>query len=324
MKKLISSLFFISFFVLAIPAFAADLDVTCVTAICSVSSKDPIFTSDINWIPEYTAQKTVEIVNQDTKTKEIFMRITRTGSQGSLDEYMYITIGRQGQPTALWEGNLKDLLAQHTISLGNLGANNTLMLDVTARMDTQTPNSVQGTSSTFDFGFGFEDEGDSNNGNTGNTGNNSNNNSGNNSNTNSNQSSGGGNTNISSTDQSSNTGTVAGIVSRGLVGSILGLFTDEVEATGTESADVVQQKTKSVKKDIFGATDAECRVNYSWVLFIILQIITAVVLFKKKLKNAQKIRIMLYTLTFLASVVAIYFSSCQLWMVLIAFGIFSL
>ena len=138
-----------------LPAFAYDLTVDCDDIHCALSSHDPLFSGSEQWSPEKSVEKSILIKNTGTEAREVFLKTIPDDTDGTLDPYMAIMLTSNGN--TIWEGTLEDLLLQEIIVIAIIPTGTEYEISFFAAMDTATPNTMQGQSSAFDFGFGYED-----------------------------------------------------------------------------------------------------------------------------------------------------------------------
>jgi hypothetical protein len=318
MKKLFFLfLFFISFFLVQGKVLAYELEVNCGATFCSLSAYSPIFSPDLKWTPGKTESREILIKNTDSLSKEIYIKARdHNTSTKELDSYMNITL--IDGSARVWQGTLSDFIDAEKIKVKDIAGGEEDTLRIEAQLISSIPNDMQGKSSVFNFGFGFE--GESGGSEDINDDEGSDSNSSNDSNSSGTSSSGSG-----SSEGVNSTSAEAGIQNPNLLTTafnrVFGIFSgleDEVEA-----AAVAGEKTNvENKKDVLGAGVSECRENYLWVLFLITQALFALLLFLKRFKNRLKLFLAGHSVLFGITIVAIYILSCLLWPILISIVIF--
>lgn len=155
MKALLLILFSCLFFCTSgTRVFAYDMEVQCHETKCAVSTHAPLFPPGINWIPEMQLEKSIILKNTVGSQKDIYFRIIPKSQIGQLDEYMLLSF-RGENDSVLWNGTLAELMTSQTVPLITLPVKETYPVMITASMQPDTPNTLQGSSTSFDFGFGF-------------------------------------------------------------------------------------------------------------------------------------------------------------------------
>lgn len=293
MQYIISVVFFLFiFFSFPLSSYAYDLEVQCDDTMCSLSSSDPIFPASTQWTPDKIVEKSIIIKSVGESTKDIFIKVKTEAPTGTLGNHMLITLKKIGSISSLWSGTLNHLLDVQTVFIKNFTKNEEFELIISAKMDTVTPNELQGGASVFDFGFGFDGDFSKKN-----NENNSNNN--------------------SSGTTSSSQNTVRNI----LDGVITAVFNGNSEVSAEKGGgDVggVKSSQKKPSSQVMGTSDS-CN-NYFWVIALFTQALFAVLYFLKKLN--LKISIEVNAVGFVASSIFIYLMSCFLWPILISAVIF--
>ncbi len=287
MKKKFSILFsLICFLSISSAVHAYDMEVQCTSAKCAVSSHAPLFPPGVNWIPEKTVEKRIIIKNTEGSEKEVYLKIIPGDQSGSLDSYMNLTLAEENGPI-LWTGTLAELFALETLALKKVAVHHSFPLTMKASMDTQTPNTMQGASSTFDFGFGFTEQ------QTENT------TSSNGSNSSGNHSANPNNTQDAATSQSNPVTAV--------LGTVTNLFNGANEAS--ESSDGEEENV--LLPAVLGTSDAQsmsCVTHPFW--WVILVVETALLFATLKLRH-QSGRISLQTLIPLVASLSIFLLVCN-------------
>ncbi len=248
------------------------------------------------WTPGKSVEKSVGIKNTGESEKEIYLRIKTNESTGELDEHMLISLMQQGAGSPIWTGTLKELIEDETVLIEDFSKDEQIELIISAQMDSAASNELQGGSSVFDFGFGFEGDLSDDNG--------------------SEEDSDENDSNSNSNEDDSVQGSIGQILD-GVNTFIFGSQPQALEQQGDVAGESSDEK--SDKSDIMGISD-ECLDNNIWVVFLAFQIIGGGLYFLKKLT----MKISIFVNGIVAGVVSLYFyfSLCFLWPILISLGIF--
>lgn len=297
MKNLvISALLICAFLFTSSHALAYDLEVSCDDTKCTLSSKDPVFEAGSHWAPGEIETREINIKNSGEHGKDIFLKATSGESQGLLDEYMNLRLFKQGTSTDIWSGTLAELLATQTVLIDNFTKNEEFELAIEAQMDNSTPNNSQGSSSSFDFGFGFDGEYRSEeDGNDDDSDDN----------------------NDSENSENSQTASIgSGAFSNNASSFLESIFGDSEESELEESTE-----EKEVKGVLTNQASSKCQDNNIWTLFVLLQALILIVGMKAK-KFSHKI-FAINGISFIASTLVIILTSCILWPLVLAGGLFA-
>lgn len=156
MKLLLSLIIFFSFFISSQSSvYASDLEVICNDSLCMLPSHDPLFSPSESWVPGDSSSKDVLIKNVSSGTKEIFIKVTGDTTDESLDNHIFIILENEAGST-IWDGSFREFLDQGILPIAAVGKNDEFKLTIKALFETGARNELQGKSSKFDFGFGFE------------------------------------------------------------------------------------------------------------------------------------------------------------------------
>ncbi len=158
-----------TFFVSVSNVYAYDLEVQCGSEKCAVNSNEPVFPPSTQWTPNKTVEKSIIIKNTSGSFRDVFFKMNTSGKPRGLDKFMHLRFYEQGDVSNIWMGTLEDLVQVDKIPVAHLPAGEMLELVIAVKMDNSIPNEMQGVSSVFDFGFGFEEGNGSNDG-SGNSG----------------------------------------------------------------------------------------------------------------------------------------------------------
>lgn len=317
MNKIILSIFSLFIFLgFANFSFAYDMEVQCSDTKCAVSSNAPVFSPGVYWIPNESVEKSIVLKNTSGGTKSIFLKTLSEGKPRELDEFINMSLFKQGSSDVIWSGSLSDLINEDEITIANLSANEEFELIITAKMDSLTPNGAQGNSSVFDFGFGFE--GDSSSGSDNNANGNTNNGSSSNNNSGNNTSGSGGGTGSENEPQN-----ILGQILEGVSTAFFGNTPSSVaqEQDENEGQVIGERDTNDTKSEVMGISDG-CRSDFWWISILVLQALLSLLYVIKKIN--RKISVSLNGLGFMGASVYIYLTLCYLWPILISLGIFML
>lgn len=307
MKNLITSvLFALSLFIFTPSVYAADLTVNCNTTVCQLSTHDPIFPPNVVWPPSEEQERSVLIKNTDTNSKEILLQAKRSSATGQIDEHVSLVLALEN--SQIWQGTLANLLTDEKISLGQFTSNQEKTLSVKAKISNDIPNSLQGTSSDFDFGFGFD--GSQNEGSTdpgSNPGSNpspQNSNSSTSSNSNPNQ----------NTQNTSDASVLASLT--GPLSAFLSFLAPDTDA----QTDVLGSQTGKRKGQVLGDNTvdtggASCSTSPYWPLILLAQFIVILVLMR--FRNGRLYDLLSLTVSAL-SAAGIFYLVCQKWYTVLA------
>ncbi len=293
------------FSVLVTPVYANDLSVSCNQEICELSSKDPIFPSNINWIPEEKTEKTITITNTDNTKKNIFIRVTSEDAEKELNQYMNIQL-LDSSHNIIWDGTLDSFINDHTIFLSQIEGHNQIEISMIAQMDDETPNNLQQKSSSkFNLSFGFEGSSNTNQQGSNTSSGNSNSNSDNGS---------GSNSNPSSILGETTSNIVNGITSfANRIGINQPTQNTEEVLSATDSAGI-RSTTKAGNPTRTNSTEI-CTNNWYWLLILVAEI-SSVILIIKKIKSQKKY--LYFTGVILLSTGIIFLMTCTKWYALLA------
>lgn len=285
-------------------SFAYDMEVQCSDVKCAVSSNAPIFPPEVHWVPNESVEKSIVIKNTSGSVKNIFFKTLGEGKPRELDEFINLKFYKQAESTTIWSGALKELLNENQISIVSLPSNGEFELVISAEMKGLTPNEAQGSSSVFDFGFGFE--GDSSNNNSNNTNNGSNN-----------SNSGDGGKNNEENQPQSFLGEILEGISTAFFGNS---STASVLEQNENNGEIAGEKDlQNPNANVMGVSD-KCKDDLWWIAVLVLQALLSLLYFVKKIN--KKISVGLNGLGFVGASVYIYLTLCYLWPILISLGIF--
>jgi hypothetical protein len=150
--KIISFIVFL--FLLATPASAADLSVSCPGGgnTCTVTGLSPLFSASVDgqWYPGKTVTKTFTVTNASGQSQDIRLSVNRTSSPNATLESLYsISI------PSYYSGTLSDFYSQTSILLGSLNSGASQDYSLTAVLDSSTGNSHQNKQLNWDLTLGF-------------------------------------------------------------------------------------------------------------------------------------------------------------------------
>ncbi len=279
-------------------SYAYDLDVQCDDTKCNISSHDPIFKGDDMWTPGKSVEKSIFVKNTGESEKEIYLRIKTNESTGELDEHMLISLMKQGAGSPIWTGILKELIEDETVLIEDFSKDEQIELIISAQMDSAASNELQGGSSVFDFGFGFERDLSDDNDSEDSSDNN-------NSDTNSNE--------------GNNSQNTVGQILEGIATSIFG---GQTQAAVQEQGDVAGESSeeKSDRSEVMGISD-ECADSNWWILVLVAQALISIMYFIKKI--SVRISTLINFVGVILASAFIYFLFCISWPIIISLGIFA-
>jgi len=157
LKLILVTAFFLLY--MRVPAYAADLTITCNMNDCTKNSNTSLFTSATIWYPGLSESHTILVEN----TVNVPLLISTHPSTyeemaQNLDTVLFLTISLTGNAVPIWTGTLREFFSydeSNPLSLTTVNAHTSLEFTYTVTMDLNTGNEFQDARTAFDLSFNF-------------------------------------------------------------------------------------------------------------------------------------------------------------------------
>lgn len=290
-------------------AFAADVNVQCSDTSCLIGNSSTLFTSSEKWSPGKSETKSISIQNIGSTTKYVGITPHKNTSTGNLDKKIKLIISQSTNQSVLFSGSLFDFYNQGLIYLDSLTPNQIETYTLSASMDPSANNAYQNQMTSFSLDFGFNSD------------NNTNPNSSNNSVANPVN-------NLPSNNTQPNTSSSNSVTERitSVLNNVLGTpknydiknsLSGDDQVLGTSSANLTTNHKNIGPQTLTKSVIHPCTTTFWWLLILLAQIFTTLVLLKISIKS-KVINYIIQTLIGGISAILLWHFLCYFWPTIIS------